>query len=88
MELTIGIILLLAIYVLYKLFIDGWLFKIILFIFGFFGMYVAIRIYYPAWATDTAVSLGPQASTQFSYAIVIPSIVCFLCLLCTRVNND
>jgi hypothetical protein len=86
MPIVAGLIALIVIYILYKLFIDGIIFKIILFFAGFFGLYVGIRAYFPEWALHTAVSLG-DPPTHFSYAIVIPTIVCVLCLLCSHTQD-
>ena len=87
MSITLGVILLLAIYILYKLFIDGWLFKIILFIAGWFGLYWALQVYCADWAKDVAFRVGSQDPIAFTWASVVQSIVCFLCLLCTKVRE-
>lgn len=83
-----AIALLVGIYILWKMFIDGWLFKIILFIFGWIGLYVVCRVYMES-GSHTAVTLGTgHEAHTYSWAFVIPTVVCLLCLLCTRVKDD
>lgn len=84
MTLVFGFMMLLSIYVIYKLFIDGWLFKIILFIAGWFGLYLGLLKYVDG-AGKVAVTIS---GTTFSWAIVVPTIICFLCLLCSRTYHD
>lgn len=79
-----GILLLIAIYILWKMFVDGWLFKIILFFAGWFGLYVALYVYVDG-ARNTAITLGSGA--HLSWAFVVPCFICFLCLLCTKVSK-
>lgn len=85
MEILGGLMLLLFIYLLWKMFVDGWLFKIILFFAGWFGLYVALHVY-----TDMGKSIAFTLSsgTTISWAAVVPTVICLLCLLCTRVSND
>jgi len=87
MEIALAIILLLGIYVLYKLFIQGWLFKIALFFGGWFGIYMACRMYIDG-AMKTAITVGTDNPVAFSYAAVIPSVICFLALLTTKVKDN
>ena len=90
MEIALAVILLLGIYVLWKLFIDGWLYKMILFPGGWLGIYLGLRIYVGG-AMKTALTLGsgPDAIT-LSYAATIASVILFLALLTTKVsvNNE
>lgn len=86
MSLVIGFMSLFSIYIIWKLFIDGWLFKIILFIAGWFGLYVGLRTYVEG-ATNIAVTFGKENPVSFTWAAVAPTIVCFLCLLCTKVEE-
>lgn len=86
MSLVIGFMSLFSIYIIWKLFIDGWLFKIILFIAGWFGLYVGLRTYVEG-ATNIAVTFGKENPVSFTWAAVVPTIVCFLCLLCTKVEE-
>lgn len=85
MAITFGLILLLAIYILWKMFIDGWLFKIILFFAGWFGIYVFFRFYVEG-GYNTAFTMSNGFS--MSWASVVPTTICLLCLLCTKVSND
>jgi hypothetical protein len=87
MPIALAIILLISIYILYKLFIDGWLFKIILFFAGWFGIYMAMRIYV-AGADVTAITLNSSHPIALSWAVMVPTIICFLCLLFTKVHDD
>ena len=85
MEILGGLFLLLVIYLLYKMFIDGWLFKIILFFAGWVGLYVVLAVYVDG-AKSVAFTLGN--GTTVSWAAVVPTVICLLCLLCTKVSND
>jgi hypothetical protein len=87
MTLLFGLVLLLAIYVLWKLFVDGWLFKIILFFAGWFGLYIGLRVYVEG-AKDVAFTFGKENPITFSWAAVIPTAICLLCLLCTKVRDE
>jgi len=80
-----GFILLMAIYIIWKMFIDGWLFKGILFFAGWFGLYVYLAVY-----VEGAKGVAFTMSNGFTmtWAAVVPTIICFLCLLCTRVSDD
>ncbi len=78
------LILLLVIFVLWKLFIDGWLFKIILFFAGWFGLYIWLRSSVEG-AKHVAFTLSNGSA--FTWAAVIPTVVCVLCLLCTKVKE-
>ena len=78
---ALAIVALIFIYVLWKLFVDGWLFKGTLFIFGWFGIYICLRTYVEG-ATNTAVTLG--TNFEVSWAAVIPTVICVLALACTK----
>jgi len=80
MTLVFGFIMLLFIYVVFKLFVEGFLFKLILFVGGWFGIYIALLKYVDG-ADKVAVVI---AGTAFSWAVVVPTVICFLCLLCSR----
>ena len=86
MSFVFAFILLAAIYILWKLFIDGWLWKIILFFGGWFGIYMACRIYVDG-AMKTAITVGTDNPVAFSYAAVIPTFVCFMALLYSKVRE-
>lgn len=83
MPIVIGGAALLFIYMMYKLLVDGWLYKSILFVFGWLGIYLFLVT---QGATGTALTLGD--STPVSWAALVPTIICFLCLLATKVPND
>lgn len=84
MEIALGLVALFFIYILWKLFIDGWLFKSILFFAGWFGIYALMNIYVDG-AKHTAITLG--SGTIMSWASVVPTVICALCLLCTRTDD-
>jgi len=87
MSIMLGAILLLSLYVIWKLFVDGWLFKIILFIAGWFGLYLGLQFYCADWSKEVALRIGSQDPVVFTWAAVVPSVICFLCLLCTKVRE-
>lgn len=78
------ILALIGLYMAYKLFIDGWLFKIILFFGGWFGIYVFLRAYVDG-ANKTALTIAEDM--HVSWAVLVPTIICFLCLLCTKTRD-
>lgn len=80
-----GILMLICIYILWKMFIDGWLFKIILFFAGWVGLYVICRVYMES-GKDVAFTMGNHGNT-ISWAAVVPTVVCLMCLLCTKVKE-
>ena len=79
-QMIIGFVLLFVIFVLYQLLIKGLLFKIPLFIGGWFGIYIGLRYYFPS----TSETLMTIADMKFSTAAVIPTVICFLALLTTK----
>lgn len=83
MTITLGIVLLITLFVIWKLFVDGWLFKIILFCAGWFGLYALLQGV--DGAKHTALTLG--ATTTVSWAALIPTIVCLMALWTTRDNS-
>lgn len=74
-----GIALLGLIAFLWFLLVRGFLWKLILFVFGWIGLYLALLT--QPWALTTAVVFLGSA---WSWAVIIPSIVCFLALLTTE----
>lgn len=84
MPVVIGLAALLFIYFLYKMLVDGWLFKIILFFGGWIGIDVFLRVYVEG-AKNTAITFSNGSS--LSWAEVIPTVICLLALLCTRVEQ-
>jgi hypothetical protein len=85
MGIAFGIFLLICIYLLWKMFIDGWLFKIILFFAGWVGLYVLLAVYVDG-AKNVAITLS--SGFTISWAAIVPTVVCFLCLLCTKVYHE
>jgi hypothetical protein len=75
-----GLILLFAIYLLYLLLIKGFLWKLIIFVGGWVGIYVILKAYIPE-ASKIAITI---AGSQYSWAAVIPTIICILCLAHTE----
>lgn len=83
-----GIFLLICIYILWKMFVDGWLFKIILFFAGWVGVYVICAACLEG-GKSTAVTVGTGGGAHhYNVAFVIATAICVLCLLCTKVKND
>jgi len=76
-----GISLLGVLYILYVLLVKGLLWKIILFFAGWVGIFVGIWIYFPAARIPDAVTIS---GVGFSWCSVVPTIICFLALLCTK----
>jgi hypothetical protein len=87
MTIILGLIALFIIYVLYKLFIDGWLFKGILFIAGWFGLYIWLFYYVEGGRHIAFTYQGDGANMSFTWASVIPTAVCLMALLCTRTGD-
>jgi hypothetical protein len=84
----LGVLMLIAIYILWKMFVDGWLFKIILFFAGWIGIYVVCAAYMDS-GHNTAVTVGTGAGAHhYNWAFVIATTICVLALLCTRVKDD
>ena len=73
-----GLFLLFVIWVLWALLVRGFLFKFILFIFGWVGIYLFRGSSYPATNAIAIDSLG------LSWAALVPTVICFLALLTTR----
>jgi hypothetical protein len=76
----IGIFFLVIIAIAWFLFVAGFLWRLILFVGGWVGVYVLLRVYIPDSA-HIALTLG---STPISWAAVIPTIICIMCLLTTK----
>jgi hypothetical protein len=76
-----GIVLLIALWLIYTLFVEGFLWKSILFFAGWFGIRYLLLAYAPSSVQTTLVFNHP-----ITWAAVIASGVCFMCLLTTK--ND
>jgi len=81
----IGIISLIILYFLYIMFIEGWLFKLILLIGGWFGIYIFLLSYVKG---SNHIVFTISNGYSMSWAAVIPTVICLLCLLSTRSSND
>jgi hypothetical protein len=80
-----GLVLLLIIYLLYKLFIDGWLFKVPLFFAGWFGLIIIFRA---IGITGVAFRLGENGEgAPVGVAFILSTIICLGVLLTTRVRE-
>lgn len=77
-----GVILLVGIYILYKLFIDGFLFKIPLFFAGWIGMIIILKA-----LGVRGVAFTLENGTEIGIATVISSLVCMGVLLTTKVRE-
>jgi hypothetical protein len=77
-----GLFLLIIIALLWALFVEGWLFKIILFFFGWLGIAVGLPQFVPESRGDCG-----WFSSPVSWAVVIASFVCIMALLTTRVKD-
>lgn len=71
-----------AIWLIYQLFVIGTLWKIILFFAGWFGIYIGLLTYLPD-ARNTVIIFN----YPFSWAAVVATGVCFMALLTTRTND-
>ena len=80
---VLGLMLLVGIYILYKLFIDGWLFKIPIFFAGWIGMILILKM-----MGVRSVAFTLESGTQIGVATVISTVICLLALVTTRVSND
>lgn len=69
-----GICLLLVIFILWMLLVEGWLWKLALLLFGWIGMYFALHIYIP----DSSAICFSAGGYDYSWKIVIPTFVCFM----------
>ena len=74
-----AIFMLIAVFFLYKLLIDGWLFKGILFIAGWIGLYILLCV----MGADVEC-FRTAGGTIITWAKVVPTVICFLALLTTR----
>jgi hypothetical protein len=76
-----GLFLLGVIVAIYLLFVRGWLFKLMFFFCGWFGMYVALSV----WIPDSRhVAFTTSGGIGFTWAFVIPTIMAVLVLLTTK----
>lgn len=74
-----GIFLLTIIYIIWTLFVRGLLWKLILFFAGWAGLHAMLQT--QPWAQAT---VGVVGGVAFSWAAVIPTVICFMALLTTK----
>ncbi len=79
MDTTSAIILLVVIYILYVLLVKGLLWKIILGVFGWLGMYWYLSGF-------PALQSYPLDNNTFTWATTIPSLIILLAMLYTKEN--
>jgi len=82
MTLIGGIVLLIIIGLLWALFVEGWLWKIILFFAGWVGIWWALGHYVPESAATTKIF-----DADVSWAAVVATGICIMALLTTKVKN-
>lgn len=80
------VLLLVVIFILWKLFVDGWLFKGILFFAGWFGIYIWLRFYVEETKSIAFIYHGDSSNTAFTWAAVIPTAICVMALLCSKTD--
>ena len=77
---SFAIIFLIIIFIMWKLLVKGWLWKLTLGIFGWLGMYWALNYYIPSSRSECLVLAG----SSMSWSVVLPSIVLFMSMLYTK----
>lgn len=82
MPIVAAIVALLAIYLLYKMFIDGWLFKVPIFFAGWIGMIIILKV-----LGVRGVAFTLENGAEVGVATVISTVVCLGALLTTRVRE-
>lgn len=82
MPIIAGIAVLIAIYILYKLFVDGFLFKIPIFIAGWIGMIIILKV-----MGVRGVAFTLENGAEVGVATVISTVICLLALLTTKVRD-
>jgi hypothetical protein len=76
---VLGVVLLTIIFVLHFLLVRGALWKLILFFGGWWGLHLFLQA--QPWATASIMTIGHYG---YSWAEVIPTIICFLALITTK----
>lgn len=82
MPILAGIAALVAIYLIYKMFVDGWLFKIPLFFAGWIGMIIILK-----FLGVRGVAFTLESGAEVGVATVISTFVCLGVLLTTKVRD-
>lgn len=78
MDWTVGVALLIILYFLYVLLIRGLLYKIILCIFGWIGLYTYLANH---WGLD---KISPFKEDYLSWAAIVPTVVVLMAMAYTR----
>jgi hypothetical protein len=69
---------------LYLLFFRGWLFKGIIFVFGYIGIYLCMNVWIPSSSQPCfTIPIGDQAFSM-SWAMVVPTAVFLLAIATTK----
>ena len=85
MPIVLGLGLIIGIYLLWKLFIDGWLFKIPIFFAGWFGLIVIFRA---IGISGVAFRLGEDGQgAPVGVAFLLSTFICVMCLVYTKVRE-
>lgn len=77
-----GIILLIVIFFLYQLLVKGILWKLIVAIFGWFGMFVALINYVPV-SKQLCITIS---NYKFSWAEIIPTVIILLAMAYSKLD--
>jgi len=78
-----GILLIVFFWIVYNLLVKGVLWKMLLVIFGWFGLFVFLGIYFPSTADHGIIAF----ETMIPWNAVIPTIVVILALGYTKGND-
>lgn len=73
---VLGIFLVVSLWLAYHLLVKGVLWKIVVAIFGWFGMFIAMGIWFPS-TTDSGITIS---DTLIPWCWVVPSIIVLLSL--------
>jgi hypothetical protein len=79
---TFLLTLLAIIFVLYKLLVDGWLWKTYAFFATWIGTYLLLKLF-TVWGSETPMTIG---GSPISWAVIIPTIICVMLLATTKVQ--
>jgi len=77
-----GLILLLICWLLYLLLIKGYLYKLILLVFGWIGIFLILGIYFPITKSTGIIAF----ETMMEWRAVIPTIIVLLALVSTKIE--
>jgi hypothetical protein len=80
----IGVSIIVIIYLLYLLIVKGLLWKILVFGFGWIGMYLCLRAFLPI---ESNLSCMTISECKITYAELVPSIIVLLALIYSHSND-